>query len=276
MASRRLALAALAALLLIAGGCGVQAAGRIPPVPAASPLARIRAAGVLRVAIREDAPPMGFRRPGSLVPEGFEIDFARALAASLLGDPNRVAWVPAGPVRLLALDAHAADVVVAGVAATPGAAGPYSFSPPYYRSPVVLIARRSTALTGLRSLDGRVVATLPEDGGAGALLVAAARAQGVTVRLTAEPSAEVAAAAVQGGEATAMVTTRALAPAWLLADPQLRMWRPGVGDVAYVVAMRADEPDLVRQVDAAVRDLVGGPTWRAMLRKWGLPIPSTS
>ncbi len=273
MASRRFALAALAALLLIAGGCGVHAAGRIPAAAAPSALARIRAAGVLRVAIREDAPPMGFRRPGSLVPEGFEIDFARALAAALLGDPDKVAWVPAGPVRLLALDAHAADLVIAGVAATPGTEGAYRFSPPFYRSPVVLIARRGTPLTDLRSLDGRVVATLPEDAGAGAMLVAAARARDVTVLAAPKPSAEAAVAAVQSGEAAALVTTRALAPAWLRSDPQLRLWQPGIGDVAYVVAVRADEPDLAAAVDTAVRDLVGGPTWRAMLRKWGLPAP---
>jgi putative glutamine transport system substrate-binding protein len=264
------------ALLLAAAlaGCGSPASAVArPPARPPDALARIRAAGVLRVAIREDAPPMGFRRPGSLQPEGFEVDLGRALAAALLGDPNKVAWVPVGSGRLVALDAGAADVDLAGIAPSPELAARYRLSPPYYRSQVVLIARRGTPYEGLQSLDGRMVATVPEDGGAGAMLAAAAKSKGVTVLLSGQPNAAAAVAAVQSGEAAAMVTVRALAPAWLLTDPQLRMWRPGVGSVAYVAAVRADEPDLAAFVDTAVRDLVGGPTLRAMLRRWGLPAP---
>jgi putative glutamine transport system substrate-binding protein len=273
---RPLAVALAVAALLALAGCAAPAAalGRgTPSAPGPGALGRIRAAGVLRVGIREDAPPMGFRRPGSLLPEGFELDLGRALAAALLGDPNKVAWVPVGTSRLLALDAGEADVVIAGVAPAAGEGTRYRFSPPYYRSPVVLIARRGSPLRSLRSLDGQVVATLPEDGGAGALLAAAARAQGATVILAPQPSPVAAVAAVQAGEAAGLVTVRALAPAWLTTDPQLRMWQPGAGSVAYVAAVRADAPDLAAFVDAALRDLVGGPTWRSLLRKWGLPVP---
>jgi len=271
MARRRPRMAALATLLLMGlTACGTRAgaAGAAPP----DALARIRAAGVLRVAIREDAPPMGFRRPEALLAEGFEIDLARALATALLGDPDKVAWVPAGTSRLLPLDAGAADVVLAGVVATPELAADYRLSPPYYWSPVVVLARRSTSLTSLRSLDGRFVAALPEDGAAGARLVAAAKQQGATVLLSPHLNAAAAVAAVQTGEAAALVTSRALAPAWLLSDPQLKMWQPGVGSIAYVAVVRSDEPSLAAAVDAAISDLAGGPTWRAMLRKWGLPI----
>lgn len=275
--SRRLA-ALLAMVLLALAGCGtgVSPRGRAAAAGPQDALAHIRASGILRVAVSRDMPPLGFLRPGTDRPEGLQADLARALAAGLLGAGGRVDLVPVTSAnRLVALDAGAADVVLAGVTPTPALAGRYHLSPPYYRTAVMLIGRRNgPALDRLRALDGHRVAVI-QGSPAGEAVIAAAASRKVTAVLHPEPDAATAIADVQSGEVVGLAIGQALVPDWLRQDPRLRAWRPPAGSFEYVAVTAAGQPALAEAVDAVIRDLVGGATWRALLRKWRLAVPRT-
>ncbi len=57
-------------------------------------LERIKARGYLVVAVREDAPGLGYRDPATGERSGLEIDLARAIAQEICGDPNKIVFRP--------------------------------------------------------------------------------------------------------------------------------------------------------------------------------------
>lgn len=128
---------ALAALLWVLAGCGVPEAG-----PAASPsdLARVLAAGELRVGTRADLPPLNMRnRKGELV--GLEIDLIRALGKAM---NLKVSFVERPFVELLpALERNEVDMVVAGLTITPERNARVAFAGPYFISGTSILSANS-------------------------------------------------------------------------------------------------------------------------------------
>ncbi|MGH8870788.1 MAG: amino acid ABC transporter substrate-binding protein [Acidimicrobiia bacterium] len=80
--------------------------------PAGGTLAEVQSRGVLNCGINESVPGFGFRDPdGNLV--GFDIDFCKAVATAVLGDPEAVEYVPlTAQQRFTALQAGEIDVLI--------------------------------------------------------------------------------------------------------------------------------------------------------------------
>ncbi|MFZ5669865.1 MAG: transporter substrate-binding domain-containing protein [Pseudomonadota bacterium] len=119
---KRRSLAVLVAVLAITGCERAPAVSQAPdevPVtddpraatPASRTLAAVRARGALRCGVNPGL--AGFSQPDARGRwRGFDVDFCRALAAAVLGDPDRVAYVPlTNDQRLPALKAGQVDLL---------------------------------------------------------------------------------------------------------------------------------------------------------------------
>ncbi len=148
----QLVLAVFAAVTLAACACGRPDA---PAVPATDLLAKVRAAGVMRVGVKADAPPFGMRRGGTLV--GFDIDLAHALAARL-----GVATVELVPVnsdeRSDRLVAGELDCVIASMTITRYRERRVDFSIPYFQDGAAFLVKADAPITSYLDLAGRPVA----------------------------------------------------------------------------------------------------------------------
>jgi cystine transport system substrate-binding protein len=102
----------------------------------ASAWERIKASGVLRIALEGTYPPFNFQgKDGQLT--GFEVDFAKALAAQL-GLKPRFQTAPFAGL-LGALESGRADVVINQITITPEREAKYDFSEPYTISGIQII-----------------------------------------------------------------------------------------------------------------------------------------
>ena len=110
MSLRHFSVLLLAGLVLAMTACG---GGRA--APSGDDLARVTQAGVLRVGVKADTPPFGFKRGDTLA--GFDIDIAHALAQQMgLKD---VVFVPVTSAnRLAKLQAGEVDCVIASMTIT--------------------------------------------------------------------------------------------------------------------------------------------------------------
>ena len=119
--SLRFGLAGLAMLLLAACGRNAPEAPPRPPEAAASlpirpaapspTLKAVRARGELRCGVNPELPGFAFQDNGGRW-RGFNVDFCRALAAAVLGKPDRVRFVPLGnEERISALRAGKVDIL---------------------------------------------------------------------------------------------------------------------------------------------------------------------
>ncbi|MEL6604418.1 MAG: transporter substrate-binding domain-containing protein [Cyanobacteria bacterium J06614_10] len=114
-------------------GLGRAVSEAVGPTKAtAAELEEIRDRGYLRVAVKDNRPPLGFTdEAGELV--GFEIDIARRLARDLLGDAEAVRFVPVRNVdRLNAVLESRVDVAIAAITLTEPRRRLVNFSDPYY------------------------------------------------------------------------------------------------------------------------------------------------
>jgi polar amino acid transport system substrate-binding protein len=96
----------------------------------ADDLADIKAAGVLRVATFDSDPPFGAVDPISLDIVGYDVDFAKAIAAALGVKAAFVATNPANRIPLL--QSARVDIIVADITITPERAQVIDFSIPYF------------------------------------------------------------------------------------------------------------------------------------------------
>lgn len=109
------------------------------------------------VGVKYDTKPFGFiNEQQQLV--GYDIDLAKYIAASLLGDKNKVEFKQVTPSsRILALNSGQVDMIIATMTITPQRREVVDFSMPYYvTGQSVLIPRESTIKT-VSDLNGKKV-----------------------------------------------------------------------------------------------------------------------
>lgn len=141
--------------LLLAGGALAQA--QSAPVDAVS---AIRARGSLVCGVNGALP--GFSAPDAQgVMRGFDVDFCRAVAAAMLGDPAKVRFVPiATPdAGFAALGDRSIDLLARNTTFTYSreTARPVGFAGITFFDGQGLLVARNSGIVGPRSLDGRRV-----------------------------------------------------------------------------------------------------------------------
>ncbi|BFM39176.1 transporter substrate-binding domain-containing protein [Synechocystis sp. LKSZ1] len=123
--------------------------GLFPSTVVAESLAVILATGHLRIGVKDNLPPLGFRdSQGQL--QGLEIDLARKLTQELLGLDAQVELIPLlNQERLPALLEGKVDLVIAQMGATPNRARLVTFSPYYYLDGTGLLMKTSTHVSAI-------------------------------------------------------------------------------------------------------------------------------
>jgi polar amino acid transport system substrate-binding protein len=116
--------------------------GLFPSAVVAESLAVIQATGQLRIGVKDNLQPLGFRDG-----QGLEIDLARKLAQELLGLEAPAELIPLlNQERLPALLEGKVDLVIAQMGATPNRSRVVVFSSPYYLDGTGLLVKTSTAV----------------------------------------------------------------------------------------------------------------------------------
>lgn len=136
-------------------GVSLLAACAKKPDAGASSWDRIKASGTLHIGLEGTYPPFNFQdKSGELA--GFEVDFAKALAAQLGLRPE---FHPAPFAGLLgSLESGRVDVVINQITITPDRQAKYDFSEPYTVSGIQIITLKSkTGLTKPEHLAGKKV-----------------------------------------------------------------------------------------------------------------------
>lgn len=164
--------ALLAGALLIASlaACGGSDSGSNVPVevdknatfPAGSTMAKLQDAGKIKIGVKIDQPGIGFKDAGSDVPEGFDIEMARILAAGMGLEDSQIEWVTTiSDNREPFLQKGTVDIVLASYSITDerrqivGQAGPY-----YLTGQQLLVAADDDSIKGPDDLDGKKICSV--------------------------------------------------------------------------------------------------------------------
>src|SRR6476620_10285602 len=94
--SRALVAAALALPLVLAACGGDDAATQVESTTsfaAGTTMAKLSDAKSVKIGVKFDQPGLGYKKPGTDTPEGFDIEIAKIVAAKLGIQPDKVEWV---------------------------------------------------------------------------------------------------------------------------------------------------------------------------------------
>lgn len=109
----------------------------------------------LVVGVRDDAPPFGFKdEKGNLI--GYDIDLAKIIAKDILGNENKVEFVPVtASNRIMKLSANEVDFLIATMSITNQRQQILDFSVPYYVAGQAILVNSSSKATSLSDFEGK-------------------------------------------------------------------------------------------------------------------------
>ncbi len=240
----------------------------VPPRqdPGGATIRRIREAGTLVVGIDQNSYNWGYRDPLTGHIEGFDIDLARAIAASILGDPNKITLkaVPTAR-RMAAVNAGEVDMIVRTMTITCERMREVSFSVPYFnvsQSLIVPIASpAATVAEGVR--DKRVCAA--DNSGSEKWLTTGDHGLAETRIVENQLDCLV---LMQLGEIDATLADTTLAYAQVAQDRTVKIVGESIVPGVMGVAMHQDSPDLVAWVNKVIADFRSGGGWEAAYQAW--------
>ncbi|UED88608.1 glutamate ABC transporter substrate-binding protein [Streptomyces profundus] len=228
----------------------------------------IKDAGELVVGVDQNSYRWGYRHPESGDLIGFDIDLAQAIAEDLLGPDPRVIFraIPTAE-REAALERGDVDMVVRSMSITCDRLRHVAFSIPYFDTGQQLLVPGHSGITGLdETIDGLTVCSASRST---ANVELVRRDHGA--ELMEMPNHLDCLVQVQLGLADALMTDSALAAGHIAQDPSMKLVGDELTTESYGVAMRPDDEDLVRWVNAVLEEYLGDEDdsrWQDSFDEW--------
>jgi len=256
MKKKLLSILALA-LVVFLSGCAKKEDSNVDT------LDKILQRGKIVVGVKYDAKPFGYlNKKGE--PVGFDIDLAKYIAKTLLGDENKVVFKQVTPSnRILALTSGQVDMVIATMTITPPRAQVIDFSVPYYVSGQAILVPKNSDITSMSDLNGKR-----------AIIVFGSTAE-KNLRLMA-PEAEIigfktypsAFAALKQGRADAMTSDDTILMGVALYDNSVKLLPRQYSKEPYAVAFKKGSDSLKGRVDAIIEDMQRSGELNQLKHKW--------
>jgi polar amino acid transport system substrate-binding protein len=238
---RNFLLAGLAALTLGAGGVHAQG-------------------NVLRVGTDATFPPMEFVENDKRT--GFDVDLVEALGKTM---GKKVEWVDIDFKGLIpGLISKRFDMAVSAIYITDERKKVVDFTDPYYAGGLVVLTKNgNAAIKKLSDLDGKKVTVQVGTKSVGYLQEHYPKVQRVEVEKNQEMFN-----LVDIGRADAAVTGKPAAYQYVRTRPGMRVLEEQLTTEEYGMALRKDEPELTKSINAALAKLKADGTYAAIVKKW--------
>ncbi|GJF34469.1 hypothetical protein KNE206_71690 [Kitasatospora sp. NE20-6] len=263
------AAAAAAPELAPAAGCDLTKSAPPAKDPSGARIRQIRQRGTLIVGVDQNSFNWGFRNPQNGRIEGFDIDLARAVAASVLGDPEKVTLKTVPTARRIdAIKNNEVDIIARTMSITCDRLKEVSFSVPYFRSgQQAVVPRSSKAKTVAEAFRGKRACT------------PASSSSDVELKRDPRGTSEIKVVEnqldclvlMQLGLVDVTLTDTTLAAAQAAQDPTVRVLPETILPGYTGVAVNKSAPDLVAWVNQALADYRAGGGWQRSYDRWLAP-----
>ena len=120
-------------------------------------LARIKAAGVIRIGVFGDKPPFGYLDANGKN-QGFDVEIARNMAQDLLGSPDKIEFVLTEAAnRVEYIKSGKVDVLLANFTQTSERAEVVDFAAPYMQVALGVVSPKNAPITSIDQLKGKTL-----------------------------------------------------------------------------------------------------------------------
>jgi polar amino acid transport system substrate-binding protein len=240
----------------------------LPPAknPDGAKIQQIRTRGTLIVGVDQNSYNWGYRNPLNGQIEGFDIDLARAIAASILGDPSKVTFKAVSTARRVdAVKNGEVDMVARTMTITCDRLKDIAFSTPYFRVSQSVVLPKATPFTSIPdALRGKRVCAA--DKSSSATELASGRQATAEVRIVENQLDYL--VLMQLGKVDVTLADTSLAYAQAAQDPMVKVPHDTIVPAFMGVGMNKADPDLVAWVNQVLVDYRANGGWQASYDKW--------
>jgi ABC-type amino acid transport substrate-binding protein len=249
-----------------AGGTGTnggngEPAAEVEQYPADSTLGQIQQRGELKVGVKFDVPPFGFRNPQTNDVEGFDVDLGKAVAERL-----GVKFTPVEAIsdnRIPFLEQGTVDLVLSTMTINAERAEQIEFSEPYYVARGRILVREGSDIQGVDDLAGRSVCTA-----LGSTYEATLKEQAPDAELRLVDSYSECLELIQNESVDAVSTDDVILTGMIIQDDSLTLVGDELTTEPYGAGIKKGETEMVELVNDVLSEYKSGGGWSEAYQKW--------
>lgn len=228
-------------------------------------LTSVRQKDLLTVGVKVDTPPFGFLdKKGNNV--GFDIDLAKLIAQKILGDENKIVFVPVNTTnRIMKLSSGEVDLVVATMSITPQRKMILDFSIPYHTAGQAILVRKDSKITTLSDLrDKKVIIVY------GSTVEKSLSSSVPNIQIIGYKTYPEAFAALKAGKADAMISDDTILMGFAYNDSSVKILPKRYSKEPYAVVFRKGEESekLLETVNIELKEALNKGVIRQLKEKW--------
>jgi ABC-type amino acid transport substrate-binding protein len=273
MKTTRWALLLLLVLGLFAAACGEdeeeQPAGggaeepaQVEQFPEDTTMGRIQQAGEIKIGVKYDVPPFGFKNPQTDEIEGFDVDLGRAIADKLGVEPNFIEAISDN--RIPFLQDGTVDLVLSTMTINKERDLEIDFSEPYYIARGRILVPQDSDITGIDSLAGKKVCTA-----LGSTYEETIKEQAPKADLRLVDSYSECLELVQNGAVDAVSTDDVILTGMIIQDDSLKLTEgEPLTTEPYGAGIKDGDAEFKEFVDGVIEEWKSGGGWAEAYEKW--------
>ena len=262
----------LTALALV--GCGSSAKTTSDPAPSNSggdkaavssqTLDAIKKRDKLVVGVKYDTNLFGLKDPASGEVQGFDIDIAKELAKTLLGDEKKIELKEVtSKTRIPMLDKGDIDLIIATMTITDDRKKQVNFSDIYYKAGQSLLVKKGSDIKSVDDLKGKKVLTAKGSTSAQNIRKKAPDAQVLEFDNYAD-----AFTALKAGKGDALTTDNTILLGMSLQDPSYVLTGGLFTDEPYGIAIKHGDQGMTDTVNKFLKDIKDNGKYNEIYKKW--------
>jgi glutamate transport system substrate-binding protein len=273
MNTTRWALILVLALGLLVAACGddeeEQPAGgestpaaEVEQFPEDTTMGKIQAAGEIKIGVKYDVPPFGFKNPQNDEIEGFDVDFGQAIADKLGVEPKFIEAISDN--RIPFLQDGTVDLVLSTMTINAERAQEIGFSEPYYIARGRILVPPDSDIAGIDDLAGKKVCTA-----LGSTYEETLKEQAPDADLKLVDSYSECLELVQNGAVDAVSTDDVILTGMIIQDDTLKLTEgEPLTTEPYGAGLPKDDAEFKEFVDGVLEEYKSGGGWAESYEKW--------
>ena len=230
-------------------------------------LTAIHQKDMLTVGVKVDTPPFGYLdKDGNNI--GFDIDLARFVAKKILGDPNKVTFVPVNATnRIMKLASAEVDMIAATMSITPQRQMILDFSIPYHTAGQAIMVRKESEITSLSDLENKKAIIV-----FGSTVEQGLRSNVPNIQIIGYKTYPEAYQALKAGKADAMIADDTILLGFAMNDQSVKILPKRYSKEPYALVFRKGEESekLLKTVDIELEEAINRGEIRQLKAKWGI------
>jgi glutamate transport system substrate-binding protein len=245
-----------------AGGGGGGDAAEVEQFPEDTTMGRIQAAGEIKIGVKYDVPPFGFKNPQTDDIEGFDVDLGKAIADKLGVEPNFIEAISDN--RIPFLQDGTVDLVLSTMTINAERDQEIDFSEPYYIARGRILVPQDSDITGIDSLAGRKVCTA-----LGSTYEETIKTQAPKADLRLVDSYSECLELVQNGAVDAVSTDDVILTGMIIQDDTLKLTEgEPLTTEPYGAGIKDGDAEFKEFVDGVLEEYKSGGGWAEAYEKW--------